>query len=186
MTKMTKMTKIRDEDFESKVQSPKPKVQSRKFKVRGLNFKVEEVRNSNLKISRIFYAGLMLLILMNFACVNQSLKGNKNVAAIVEENNLSDYEKDLRTMETANFDYIFVFRRKDGAVLNGEDKKYVKANSALGTNRFLLTDGDKAVIAGSKYAFSRENLEALRSRFLVEDFSKAKPPEASNNSNANR
>lgn len=179
MKKITKITKISDDDFESKVQSPKPKVQ-------GSRFDVEEMRNSNLKKSQIFYAGLILLILLNFACVNQSLKGNKNVAAIVEENNLSDYEKDLRTMETANFDYIFVFRRKDGAVLDGEDKKYVKANSVIGTNRFILTDGDKAVIAGSKYAFSRENLEALHSRFLVEDFSKAKEPEALNNNNANR
>lgn len=180
------MTEISGGDFAAKVQSRRFTAGNLRFKVQSAKCKFEEIRNSDLKSSRFFYAGLMILILMNFACVNQSLKGNKNVAAIVEENNLSDYEKDLRTMETANFDYIFVFRRKDGAVLDGEDKKYVKANSALGTNRFLLTDGDKAVIAGSKYEFSRENLEALRRRFLVEDFSKAKAPEAAVNGNIKR
>ena len=77
-------------------------------------------------------------------------------------------------MKTAGFDHIFVFRRKDGGVLDGEDKVYVKANSPAATNRFILSDDDKAVIAGSGFEFPTENLAALRKRFDVEDFSAPK------------
>lgn len=180
------MKKIKHSDFESKDQSPKSKVQSPKFKVQTLKLEVEEISRRRLKFNQIARAGLIFLILPNFACVNQSLlKGNKN-AAVVVENNVSEYERDLQTMKTANFDYIFVFRRKDGGVFAGEDKKYVKANSPNGTNRFVLTDGDKAVIAGSRYAFSPENLAALRNHFSVEDFSKVEDRNAEKNINANK
>ena len=77
-------------------------------------------------------------------------------------------------MKTAGFDYIFVFRRKDGGVFDAEDKTYLKANSPAVTNRFILSDDDKAVIAGSGFEFPAENLEALRQRFNVEDYSSPK------------
>lgn len=91
-------------------------------------------------------------------------------------------------MKTANFDYIFAFRRKDGGVFDSEDKKYLRANTPPGTNRFVATDEDRAFIAGSTYAFSPENLQALRNRFLVEDYSKpeAERQDANQNTNANQ
>ncbi len=174
------MKKIKDESSQFKVGISKFKVQSSKSAAK-------EFGSLRRRLSQIFYLSLILLILPSFACVNQSLlKGNKNVAAVVEENNLSAYERDLQTMKTANFDYIFVFRRKDGNVLDSDDKKYVKSNSPGGTNRFILSDSDKAVIAGSRYVFSPENLAALRNRFLVEDFSKPPEPTALQNINVNR
>lgn len=132
--------------------------------------------------------GLIFLILPSFACVNQSLlKNNKNIA-VVEQNNLSDFERDLQTMKTANFDYIFAFRRRDGGAFDGEDKKYLRANTPAGTNRFISTDENRAFIAGSLYAFSPGNLEALRNRFAVEDYSKpeAERQNVNQNTNANR
>ncbi|MBA2605780.1 MAG: hypothetical protein H0U96_02795 [Acidobacteria bacterium] len=77
-------------------------------------------------------------------------------------------------MKTANFDYIFVFRRKDGGAFDGEDRKYLRSNSPAQINRFVLTDDGKAFIAGSKYIFPMENLETLRMRFNVEDYSAVK------------
>jgi hypothetical protein len=74
-------------------------------------------------------------------------------------------------MRTANFEYIFVFRRKDGAAFDGEDRKFLRASSPAETNRFVSTDDGKAFIAGSKYKFPPQNLEILRSRFNVEDYS---------------
>jgi hypothetical protein len=99
----------------------------------------------------------------------------------------NSFARDLETMRTANFDFIYVFRRKDGALLDADDKKYVKLNSPIETNRFILSDEDKAVIAGSKYKFAEQNLMALRDRFNIEDFSKpqsAAPPNAGNNANS--
>ena len=182
----TKMMKIKYSNFESKVQSPKSKAGSLQLKIQGSKFNIKENCKSYSRFSRIVCFGLIFSILPNFACVNQSLlKGNKNVPAVVENNNVSDYERDLQTMKTANFDYIFAFRRKDGGAFDNEDRKYLRANTPTGTNRFISTDEGRAFIAGSRYVFSPENLEALRSRFLVEDYSKPEAELQNKNQNTN-
>ncbi len=186
---LTKMKKIKGGDFKSKIQNPKSEAGSSRFKVQDSKFEVEEVCVLQTMISQIVCFSLIFLILPSFACVNQSLlKKNKNSAAVVEEKNVSDYERDLQTMKTANFDYIFAFRRKDGGAFDNEDRKYLRANTPPGTNRFISTDEGRAFIAGSRYVFSPENLEALHSRFLVEDYSKpeAERQNTNQNTNANR
>jgi len=118
---------------------------------------------------------LCCVSLASFACTNQRLlKSNKNVSMTSAENKQTSFESDLETMKIANFDYIFVFRRKDGGAFDGEDRKYLRSNSPAQINRFVLTDDGKAFIAGSKYIFPMENLETLRMRFNVEDYSAVK------------
>ncbi len=122
--------------------------------------------------------------LVSFACTNQKLlKSNKNATKTNSVENIqTSFESDLQTMKTANFDYIFVFRRKDGGAFDGEDRKYLRSNSPAQINRFVLTDDGKAFIAGSKYRFPEENLETLQMRFNVEDYSavKEEAPEKTN------
>jgi hypothetical protein len=84
---------------------------------------------------------------------------------------LTAVERDIKAMKTANFEFIFVIRRKDVGILNAEDKTYIKANSPADTNRFVLSDEDRAVVAGSSYKFEPVHLEKLRERFIVEDHS---------------
>lgn len=118
---------------------------------------------------------LCIVSLASFACTDQRiLKSNKNAAATSTENKKTSFESDLETMKTANFEYIFVFRRKDGGEFDSEDRKYLRGNSPAQINRFVLTDDEKAFIAGSKYIFPKENLEALQTRFNVEDYSAVK------------
>jgi hypothetical protein len=119
---------------------------------------------------------LCCVSLVSFACTNQKLlKSNKNALTTnPAENKQTSFDSDLETMKTANFDYIFVFRRKDGGAFDGEDRKYLRNNSPAQINRFVLTDDGKAFIAGSKYIFPMENLETLRMRFNVEDYSAVK------------
>ncbi len=133
---------------------------------------------------RIF-ALAVSIVFLNLGCESPSLKANQaaaNQAAV--EKKPSDYEQDLQTMQNANFEYVFVFRRKDGGVLDGEDKKYLKANSPAATNRFILTDENKAAIAGSSYKFEPENLEKLQQRFAIDNLSKAESQEMPKNSNS--
>ena len=52
-----------------------------------------------------------------------------------------------KTMRTANFDFIFVIRRKDGGKLDAEDKKFIRNNSPAVADRIYLSDDDKALIA---------------------------------------
>ncbi len=123
-------------------------------------------------IMQAVLTGLIFFPLMNFACDNRSFeKANVSEPSTAPEEKQSNFASDLQTMKTANFDYIFVFRRKDGGAFDVEDKKYLRANAPAETNRFVSTDNGKAFIAGSKFKFPPQNLEILRTRFNVEDYS---------------
>jgi hypothetical protein len=137
---------------------------------------------SHKNIVRIALSAVFaILISINFACESSSSqqRNSKNANASPEVK-MTSIERDVKSMQTANFDYIFVFRRKDGGVLDNEDKAYLKANSPADTNRFVLSDDDKAVVAGSSYEFKPENLEKLGERFNIENYSSVKKVENDN------
>ena len=110
--------------------------------------------------------------LLNFACTPRAFE-KPNAAATpsssTAEDKQANFQNELGKMRTADLQYIFVFRRKDAAVIDGEDKRFLKANLPF-NNRVVLADEDKAVIVGSNYKFPPENLDALRIRFNVEDY----------------
>lgn len=115
--------------------------------------------------------GILIFVCLNAACENPSLTANNAAANKTAANKVSDFERDLETMKTANFEYIFAFRRMDGGVFDDQDKQFLRINRPPQANRFISTDEDKAFIAGSHFPFSPENLEILRTRFNVEDYS---------------
>jgi len=148
------------------------------------------------KFSRLKYslaAAILFLVSLSFACQpNQTiLKDAPPPPTPMEtvETKQTSFEQDLRDMQTANFDYILAFRRKDGGVFDKDDKKFLRENTPPETNRFILTDGEKAFIAGSGFGFAPEQIAALQSRFIVEDYSKPEIKEAANraaNAQANK
>ena len=123
-----------------------------------------------ININRFLIYTLFAVILFCSACNSRSVENINTAAPSVPENKQASFENDLQTMKTANLQYVFVCRRKDGGAFDGEDKKYLRANLPV-TNRVILADEDKAVIVGSNYKFPPENLDALRTRFNVEDYS---------------
>lgn len=98
---------------------------------------------------------------------------------------LTGVQRELKDMQEAGFDIIYVIKRKDGGVFDKEDRQYLKANSP-DINRRVITEDEKVFIAGSNYTFSPENVEALRKRFIFEDYSKpgiVQPTPAGNTGN---
>ena len=155
---------------------------------------VEKWRSGKRTGKNRFAAFFLLVIggLLGVACQPNAaiLESAKNSTAASANSRAEpaarSYDRDLETMRTANFDFIYVLRRKDGATLSADDKKFVSLNSPIETNRFVLSDEEKAVIAGSKYKFAEQNLMALRDRFNIEDFSNpqaAEAPPAAGNAN---
>lgn len=65
---------------------------------------------------------------------------------------------------------MYVFARKDGAVMNKEDIAYLKDNSPPQTNMWVATEENHRVIAGTNFDFPQENFDALGKRFVVEDY----------------
>jgi hypothetical protein len=132
----------------------------------------------------LVFSLLTIIILLSVGC-----QPNKTILKDVPppptpmetvETKKTSFEQDLRDMQTANFDYIYAFRRKDGGIFDKDDKKYLRENTPLETNRFILTDEGKAFIAGSGFGFSPEQMDALQNRFIVEDYSKPETKEAAN------
>lgn len=132
------------------------------------------------------FLALLILALVCFACANQTILNTsepKREPIPPSEQPKDSFERALRGVESGDFTYIFVLRRKDGGVFIGEDSRYVKANTPPGTNQFVLTDEDKTIIIGSNFPFSPENLQALSERFNVENYSKPEAEEANKNTN---
>ena len=95
-----------------------------------------------------------------------------------------DFSEKLEYVQKGAFSFVYVFRRKDGAALDSDDRKYLRANSPIEINQWVLTDDMKAAIAGSNFQFPPESLDALKKRFNVENLSKSPDVKPEANSNA--
>ncbi len=85
---------------------------------------------------------------------------------------VNSFEGDLQAMRNADFKFILVFRRKDGAVLTADDKSFANANTPYDANRRRLADDGKAIIIGSNFQFLPDMLEKMTGRFTMENYSK--------------
>jgi len=137
------------------------------------------------KRKKIDFIALLILALVSFSCANQTILNSqpKPVPIPPSEQPKDSFERALRGVQSGDFTYILVFRRKDGGAFDTEDKRFVKANTPAETNQFVLTDDDRAVIAGSNYPFPPESLELLRERFNIEDYSKPEAKQLNKNTN---
>lgn len=82
------------------------------------------------------------------------------------------FESDLQAMRNADFKFILVFRRKDGAILTAEDKALASSSTSLNANRRRISDEGKAIIIGSNFPFLPGTLEKMTEKFAMEDYSK--------------
>lgn len=149
------------------------------------------LKSNKLKKSFSFALMFCASILLNSACEPAPSMVNKitptpTPAVSESTENISDVQREIKDMQEAGFDIIYVLKRKDGGIFDKEDKQYIKANTP-DINRRVLTDDEKVFIAGSNYTFTLENVEALQKRFIFEDYSKPGVPQPSPaNSNANQ
>jgi hypothetical protein len=130
---------------------------------------------------------IVLLLITIAACGGPNF--NKNNATGSTENTMpkmTDLERDIKSMQTANFEYIYVFKRKDGGIFDAEDKTYLRNNIPGEVNRRIMSDEDKAFIAGSNYPFPEESMKSLKERFDIEDLSVSKDAEKNKNQSDNK
>lgn len=83
----------------------------------------------------------------------------------------SSFEKDVESMRTADFVFIYAFRRKDGGPLDTEDRKFASQSIPQEMNRREVSDSGKAIIVGSNFRMPEVNLKVLSERFAFEDLS---------------
>lgn len=88
----------------------------------------------------------------------------------VQPSPLTDFEKALRFIRNGQFTYVWVFSRKDGKPLTGNDSEFLRTNAPQVVD-WAATDDKKIVVAGTNFNLEEGNLEKLKQRFVVEDYS---------------
>lgn len=83
---------------------------------------------------------------------------------------LTDFEEALRFVRNGQYTYVYVFSRKDGKPLQPEDSDYLKANAPQLVDKAATKDRTK-VVGGTNFNLEEGNLELLKKRFVVEDYS---------------
>lgn len=96
--------------------------------------------------------------------------GKESPVAVNSTPVVATLEKDIADMQTADFAFIYVLRRRDGGVLDAEDKSVVRAQTDQ-VNRRVSSDGGKAVVVGSNFAIAPEKMMALYDRFAIQNYS---------------
>jgi hypothetical protein len=94
----------------------------------------------------------------------------------------STLEKDIEAMRTADFVFVYVIKRKDGAPLDPEDKKFAGAVIPGEMNRRTVADDGKAILIGSNFRMPDDSRKLIEGRFAFEDLSREVPAA---NTNAN-
>jgi hypothetical protein len=81
----------------------------------------------------------------------------------------SAFERDLQYIRNGQFTHVWVFSRKDGHPLDKDDADYLRKNAPQVVD-WVTTDNGKKVIAGSNFDLEEGNLNLLKKRFVVEDY----------------
>jgi hypothetical protein len=133
----------------------------------------------------------VILAVFVFGCgANESImkSGKETPSPTNAATPLSGIDKDIDDMRTAEFQFIYVLRRKDGGVFDEDEKGVIKLQTAE-ANRRVSSDGGKAVVVGSNFALPPQNYVILYNRFVVENYSKqpiVSQSNAANVSNVNK
>lgn len=91
---------------------------------------------------------------------------------------ISDLDKDLNAMGDAQFLFVYILRRKDGAPLEPDDKRYAGGVIPGQMNRRVVSDGGRAIIIGSNFRMPADAQQELSERFAFEDRSPQQPAPA--------
>ena len=83
---------------------------------------------------------------------------------------LTGFAKDLQYIKNGGYTYIWVFSRKDGKPLEKDDSAFLRTNAPQVVD-WVTTDEGRKVIGGTNFNLEEGNLEALKKRFVTEDYS---------------
>ena len=82
---------------------------------------------------------------------------------------LKGFAADLQYIRNGQYTYIWVFSRKDGKPLQSDDSIFLRTNAPQVVD-WVITDEGRKVIGGTNFNLEEGNLEALKKRFVAEDY----------------
>ena len=81
----------------------------------------------------------------------------------------TQFERDLKYVRDAHFNFVWIFSRKDGKEFTKEDSDLLHTNAPKVVD-WVKTDQNR-VIAGSNFPIEPPQLATLQKRFKIEDYS---------------
>lgn len=129
---------------------------------------------------------ICFFVLVSVSCASKKEVKNKQPAPSETVAAATEIEAEINAYRVADFKYIYTIKRKDGKPMDAEDKRFVKENSHFYTNRFTLVKDETVIFTGSNFKFDEKALEALKSRFEVEDYSKPEKPDSNKQTDSNK
>ena len=141
-------------------------------------------RKGDGAIGFICFAFLFVAQVFVAACgPNESvLRSGKDASPQGNVDSKTSFAQDLEAMRTADFQFVYVVRRKDGGTIDAEDRGVIKLQTST-ANRRVAADDDKAFIIGTNVPIPPQNMAAIYNRFAVENYA---PPPANGEANANK
>ena len=82
----------------------------------------------------------------------------------------TQFESDLQYVRNGLYTYVWVFSRKDGKPIDKEDAAFLRKNAPQVVD-WITTEQGKKVIGGTNFDLEQGNLDLLKKRFIVEDYS---------------
>ena len=79
-------------------------------------------------------------------------------------------EADLAYVRKGQFTYVWVFTRKDGKALDNDDGAFLRTNAPQVVDWVTSDPGKKYIVAGTNFDLAKGNLDLLKKRFNVEDY----------------
>ena len=118
--------------------------------------------------------GLILALLLGGCGGSAPQTSNTNTpqpaAATPSPSPLSDFEEALQFVRNGQYTYVWVISRKDGKPFTPEDSDFLKTNAPQFVDKAATKDKTK-VVAGTNFNLEEGNLELLKTRYVIEDYS---------------
>jgi len=127
----------------------------------------------NLRFTLVVVTTLLCLTLLS-GCkrsANQSAEDSPTTQTSPEPTPRDEFERNLQYIRQAHFKYVWLFSRKDGAALDKADAEFLRANTPGAVDRVRADEAGRRFLVGLNFEVEPANLEALRKRFNVEDYS---------------
>jgi len=132
------------------------------------------MRKKGKTLSTLFYFALAVIAVgctgSNSNSASPQASPSTRAQSSPQSSPLSEFESRLRYVRNGGFTYIWVVSRKDSKPLDKDDGDYLRKNAPQVVD-WVGTDDHTRFIAGTNFDLEKGNLELLKKRFVVEDYS---------------
>ena len=127
---------------------------------------------------RVFGSVLLSIVLLLAGCNGSSNTPAPGSVAQVQSSSpqaspspLTDFEEALRYVRNGGYTYIWVVSRKDGKPFTKDDGNFLRTNAPQVVDWVKENDELRKFVGGTNFNLEEGNLEALKKRFIAEDYS---------------